>query len=144
MKAAQYLAALAAITGTADAAKDSLTHAVLRFTNKSLVKVREDPIANPGTVGKHVHNVMGGSAFGKSVTGEELMNSKCTNAQIVGDMSSYWFPSLYFKDPESTEEAAYAQRGQGQGQRQGRRQGPRPRPGPRPEHRCPHPGGRSG
>jgi hypothetical protein len=103
MKTSLYVAALAAIMGSADGAHQELTHAVLRFTNKSLVKVREDPIANPGTIGKHVHNVMGGSAFSKSVTGEELMNSKCTNAQIKGDFSSYWFPSLYFHDEESGE-----------------------------------------
>ena len=101
MKTSLYIAALAAIMGGADGAHDTSTHAVLRFTNKSLVKVREDPIVNPGAIGNHVHNVMGGSAFSKTVTGEELMNSNCTNAQIVGDFSSYWFPSLYFRDEKS-------------------------------------------
>ena len=95
-----YGAALAALFG-AVAAKDDRTFAVLRFTNKGLTKGRMDPIVSPGKVSNHVHTVMGGSGFGMSATGDDLMNSKCSNAMIKGDNSAYWFPSLYFKDPST-------------------------------------------
>lgn len=95
-----YGAALAALVGTV-AAKDERTFAVLRFTNEGLTKGRMDPIISPGKTSNHVHTVMGGSGFGKSATGDDLVNSKCSNAKIKGDNSAYWFPSLYFKDPDS-------------------------------------------
>lgn len=93
--------ALSAFIGSAAAAKDERTFAVLRFNNKQLVTGRVDPIVNPGKAATHVHTVFGGSNFGMSSTGEELRKSKCTNAKVNGDMSNYWIPSLYFKDPKS-------------------------------------------
>ncbi|KAL6869459.1 hypothetical protein ACO1O0_000785 [Amphichorda felina] len=95
-----YGAALAALIGTA-AAKDDRTFAVLRFNNKALTKGRMDPIISPGQTSQHVHTVMGGSGFGKGATGDDLMNSQCSTAKIKGDNSAYWFPSLYFKDPNT-------------------------------------------
>ena len=80
------LASTAAVLATAAvAAKDERTFAVLRFTNKQLTISRTDPIVNPGEPSTHVHHIVGGSNFGMSSTGEELMNSKCTNAKIKGD-----------------------------------------------------------
>ncbi|KFH48018.1 putative fungistatic metabolite-like protein [Hapsidospora chrysogenum ATCC 11550] len=99
MKVAAYGAALAALAGTASAAKETGTFAVLRFTNKQLTKGRIDPIASPGKPSSHVHTVMGGSGFSMNATGEDLMNSKCSNTMVKGDFSNYWFPSLYFMDP---------------------------------------------
>lgn len=93
--------ALAVLASVASAAKDKRSFAVLRFTNKQLTKARVDPIMNPGTLSGHVHTVLGGSNFGMNSTGETLRDSKCTNALIKGDMSNYWFPSLYFKDPKT-------------------------------------------
>lgn len=93
-------AAVAAFAG-AVAAKDERTFAVLRFTNKQLTQGRMDPIVSPGVTSAHVHTVMGGSAFGVGSTGEDLINSQCTNAQIKGDNSNYWFPSLYFHDEDA-------------------------------------------
>lgn len=98
------LASTVAVLATAAvAAKDERTFAVLRFTNKQLTISRTDPIVNPGEPSTHVHHIVGGSNFGMSSTGEELMNSKCTNAKIKGDNSNYWWPSLYFKDPKTGE-----------------------------------------
>ena len=94
-------AALAAFGGVAIAAKDERTFAVLRFTNKFLTKGSVDPLVTPGEVSTHSHQVMGGSNFGLNSTGEDLMNSKCTNALIKGDNSNYWFPKLYFNDEEN-------------------------------------------
>lgn len=93
-------AALTSILGVA-ASKDKRTFAVLRFTNKQLTIARADPIVSPGQPSTHVHHVLGGSGFGLGSTGEDLKNSKCSNALIKGDNSNYWFPSLYFKDPKS-------------------------------------------
>ncbi|RFU79924.1 cooh terminal wsc domain-containing [Trichoderma arundinaceum] len=93
-------AAVAAMAGLA-AAKDSRTFAVLRFTNKGLVTTRADPIVNPGVPASHVHNVLGGSNFGLSSTGADLVKSNCSTALIKGDYSNYWYPTLYFHDPKT-------------------------------------------
>ncbi|KEY64233.1 hypothetical protein S7711_09915 [Stachybotrys chartarum IBT 7711] len=95
------VATLAALAASASAAKDSRTFAVLRFTNKQLTKGRMDPIVSPGKASPHVHTIMGGSGFSWSATGEDLVNSECSNTRIKGDNSAYWFPSLYFKDPNN-------------------------------------------
>lgn len=97
----QVAASVAALVGLAASAKDKRTFAVLRFTNKELVKTRVDPIMTPGKVGTHVHSVFGGSGFGMSSTGESILNSKCSTAMISGDNSNYWVPSLYFRDPKT-------------------------------------------
>ncbi|KAM0463777.1 hypothetical protein ACHAO4_000500 [Trichoderma viride] len=95
------LAGAAALTGAAMAAKDSRTFAVLRFTNKGLVTTRADPIVQPGGPSGHVHNVLGGSNFGFSSTGQDLLKSNCSTALVKGDFSNYWYPTLYFHDPKS-------------------------------------------
>ncbi|KAJ0145562.1 hypothetical protein CTA2_1012, partial [Colletotrichum tanaceti] len=98
--AAATLAALVRAV-SAGSNSDDRTFAVLRFTNKQLVKARVDPIISFGKLASHVHGVMGGSNFGMSATGETLTQSKCTNAMINGDNSAYWFPTLYFHDPKT-------------------------------------------
>ncbi|PNP50965.1 hypothetical protein THARTR1_08586 [Trichoderma harzianum] len=100
MKFTTTTAAVAAMAGIA-AAKDSRTFAVLRFTNKGLVTTRADPIVNPGVPAGHVHNVLGGSNFGLSSTGEDLIKSNCSTALVKGDYSNYWYPTLYFHDPKT-------------------------------------------
>ncbi|PON27983.1 WSC domain-containing protein [Trichoderma gamsii] len=95
------LAGAAALTGAAMAAKDSRTFAVLRFTNKGLVTTRADPIVQPGGPSGHVHNVLGGSNFGFSSTGQDLLKSNCSTALVKGDFSNYWYPTLYFHDPKT-------------------------------------------
>lgn len=92
------LAALVATVSAKDYSKR--TFAVLRFNGDGAMTVaRADPIVNPGAVSPHLHSIMGGSNFGLSVTGEQLMSSPCTNAMIKGDNSNYWFPTLFFEDP---------------------------------------------
>ncbi|KAL7798440.1 COOH terminal WSC domain-containing protein [Trichoderma ceciliae] len=94
-------AAVVAMAGVAVAVGDSRTFAVLRFTNKGLVTTRADPIVQPGVPSGHVHNVLGGSNFGFSSTGQELLSSNCSTALIKGDNSNYWYPTLYFHDPKT-------------------------------------------
>ncbi len=93
--------AIAVLAAAAAAAKDERTFAVLRFNNKQLTISRTDPIVNPGEPASHLHHIVGGSNFGMSSTGEDLLKSKCTNAKIKGDNSNYWWPSLFFKDPKT-------------------------------------------
>jgi hypothetical protein len=93
---------LAALVATAAAAKDSRTFAVLRHYGQGpLTTCRADPIVSPGSVSAHVHTIMGASNFALNVTGEELRESSCTTAMPKGDLSAYWFPTLYFQDPET-------------------------------------------
>ncbi|KAM7196010.1 protein of unknown function (DUF1996) domain containing protein [Naviculisporaceae sp. PSN 640] len=92
---------LAALIATAEAAKDRRTFAVLRHYGKGpLTTCRADPIINPGAPSAHLHTIMGASGFGLNSTGEDLMNSRCTTAKPKADKSAYWFPTLFFKDPE--------------------------------------------
>jgi hypothetical protein len=44
---------------------------------------------------------MGASNFGPNVTGESLRQSSCTTAKPKADLSAYWFPTLYFRDPDT-------------------------------------------
>lgn len=100
---ATALAAAAVLAPAVMAAKDERSFAVLRFNGKQLTKGRMDPIVSPGETSAHVHTILGASGFGKSSTGESIMDSQCSNAMVKGDMSNYWFPSLYFHDKETGE-----------------------------------------
>ncbi|KAL2024456.1 hypothetical protein VTK56DRAFT_8267 [Thermocarpiscus australiensis] len=94
--------ALAALVASAAAAKDERTFAVLHhYGNGPLTTCRADPIVFPGGPSSHVHTVMGASNFGFNVTGESLRQSRCTTAKPKADLSAYWFPTLYFKDPST-------------------------------------------
>ena len=87
-----------------------------------LVRTRLDPIVNPGTISSHVHNVVGGSRFGKDYSHDDLSKSRCTTAAVSVDkvrllltsrphnartfadlvpnlQSNYWAPQLYYYDP---------------------------------------------
>ncbi|KAI9166821.1 hypothetical protein HJFPF1_02936 [Paramyrothecium foliicola] len=101
MKFSTTIAAVAAMATGAMAAHEKSTFAVLRFNGKQLTKGRMDPNVSPGKPSNHVHTIMGGSGFSMSATGDDLMKSECSNAKIKGDNSNYWFPSLYFKDPNN-------------------------------------------
>ncbi|KAI0118613.1 hypothetical protein GGR51DRAFT_126388 [Nemania sp. FL0031] len=92
------LASLAALAS----AKDSRTFAVLRFNGDGfLTEGPMDPVVNPGAISTHYHGIMGGSNFGATVEGDQLMDSTCTTAKIKNDKSNYWIPSLFFQDPKN-------------------------------------------
>lgn len=95
------MVALAAMAGSAAAFKynDALTFSVMQFTGTEIRKARDDPIVSPGQTASHIHQIMGGSGFSRSSTGADLLKSECTNARVAGDMSNYWFPAMFFKDP---------------------------------------------
>ncbi|TEB33816.1 hypothetical protein FA13DRAFT_1730096 [Coprinellus micaceus] len=68
----------------------------LMGANNVLTTQRIDPIVNPGIVGPHVHDILGGSNFGFNLSTERLRQSECTSIPISEDKSSYWYPRLYF------------------------------------------------
>ncbi|KAH9883907.1 hypothetical protein F4778DRAFT_586649 [Xylariomycetidae sp. FL2044] len=93
--------ALASLAAVASAAKDATTFAVLRFDGDGfLTEGPIDPIVNPGTTATHYHSIMGGSNFGMTVEGDQLLNSKCTTAKIKNDKSNYWVPQLFYQSPD--------------------------------------------
>ncbi|CCO34188.1 hypothetical protein BN14_08281 [Rhizoctonia solani AG-1 IB] len=54
--------------------------------NRQLCYTRIDPLRTPGTVGPHVHNVVGGSNFSPdSTTPEILQQSKCSSTMVQDD-----------------------------------------------------------
>lgn len=100
MRSTTFLAA--ALAATVQAAKDQRTFAVLRFYgDEPLMEARVDPVQSAGKVASHVHTIQGGSNFGFSSTGEDLMKSNCSTALIEGDMSAYWMPSVHFRYPDT-------------------------------------------
>ncbi|KAK0472168.1 hypothetical protein IW261DRAFT_1596974 [Armillaria novae-zelandiae] len=67
-----------------------------------LVQERLDPIQQPGSnPSQHVHTVHGGSNFAPSSTYQTMRQSQCTSCQVGQDLSNYWFPKLYFRDPKT-------------------------------------------
>lgn len=78
------------------------TFAVLHFNNepgKFSTEGRMDPIVSPGMNSSHAHGIMGGSNFGLTVEGDQLLGSSCTNAKIANDKSNYWVAPIYFQSP---------------------------------------------
>ncbi|KAK6088326.1 hypothetical protein SCUP234_00814 [Seiridium cupressi] len=93
---------LAAVATLAAAAKSDRTFAVLRFDGDGfMTEGRVDPIVSPGVAASHLHGIMGGSAFGTTVEGDQLLSSTCTNAKIKNDRSNYWAPEVFFHDPNN-------------------------------------------
>ncbi|CAG9950699.1 unnamed protein product [Clonostachys rosea f. rosea IK726] len=103
MKTASTAAFAASLVASASAFgyNEGRTFATVQFTNNHILQARIDPIVSPGKIASHVHTILGGSNFGMSSTGEDLLKSNCTNANVKGDMSNYWFPLLYFQDPQT-------------------------------------------
>ncbi|KAI0103100.1 hypothetical protein F4776DRAFT_489863 [Hypoxylon sp. NC0597] len=96
------IGALASVAPLAAAVKTEMTFAVLHFTqNQFLTEGPMDPVVNPGAEATHYHSIMGGSNFGISTRGDDLLSSECTTTTIKNDKSNYWIPSLFFQDPKN-------------------------------------------
>ncbi|KAL1407526.1 hypothetical protein Q8F55_006959 [Vanrija albida] len=80
-------------------------HFIINWVGTTVV-ARIDPIANPGGVAGHVHNVVGSSNF-RSVlnTPEEQQQSACSSTIVAGDRSNYWTPTIYFVNENGKFEA---------------------------------------
>jgi hypothetical protein len=68
----------------------------------NLVVDRLDPIVNPGAVSGHTHTIVGGNAFGSSLSYEQTQQSTCSTCTIKQDLSNYWVPTLYYKGRDGT------------------------------------------
>ncbi|KAG9120365.1 hypothetical protein FRC07_004171 [Ceratobasidium sp. 392] len=67
-----------------------------------LVQERVDPIMSPNrTPSQHVQTVHGASNFRANATYDVLRASSCTSCLVTQDLSDYWFPKLYFRDPKT-------------------------------------------
>ncbi|KAG8881684.1 hypothetical protein FRB97_009233 [Tulasnella sp. 331] len=64
-----------------------------------IVQERIDPILSPGAISQHLHNIHGGSNFSMNETYATAAASACTSCEVAQDLSNYWTPTLYFKDP---------------------------------------------
>ncbi|KAG9005542.1 hypothetical protein FRB94_001469 [Tulasnella sp. JGI-2019a] len=64
-----------------------------------IVQERIDPILSPGGISQHLHTIHGASNFGMNETYTSATASSCTSCEVPQDLSNYWVPTLYFKDP---------------------------------------------
>jgi len=56
---------------------------------------RSDPIVNPGIASTHVHSIIGGNAFRRTMTGTDAAKANATTCDKAIDHSNYWVPHLY-------------------------------------------------
>jgi len=68
-----------------------------------LVTERVDPIISPNITvpSNHVHTVHGAKNFASTADYNSLRASSCTSCEVSQDLSNYWFPKLYFRDPQA-------------------------------------------
>jgi hypothetical protein len=68
----------------------------------SLTIQRSDPILNPGVPGGHLHAVIGGNAFRRSMVGEFSARDEAnaTTCDKSKDHSNYWVPYMYHQNPD--------------------------------------------
>ncbi|KAG9083115.1 hypothetical protein FRC07_014011, partial [Ceratobasidium sp. 392] len=67
-----------------------------------LVQERVDPVVSPGKApSQHVHTIHGANNFRPDATFDILRQSSCTSCLVTQDLSNYWFPKLYFRDPKT-------------------------------------------
>jgi len=75
-----------------------------------LFRGRLDPLIQPGSISLHVHKVAGANHFSACNTSQspedvynQLVGSSCTTCSIKKvDSSQYWFPDLYYTNPDGS------------------------------------------
>ena len=73
-----------------------LAHSQLFTVNcQPLTIERSDPIVSPGAASGHVHAVIGGTAFQRTMSQTTAVNAKKTTCDKTLDKSNYWQPQLY-------------------------------------------------
>lgn len=76
----------------------ALARAFWILDHSSLTQDRLDPIVEEGRVSAHVHNIIGGSAFGATLDTGRMAAAACSTAPVQADRSNYWVPQLYHRD----------------------------------------------
>ncbi|KAF2464165.1 uncharacterized protein BDR25DRAFT_319431 [Lindgomyces ingoldianus] len=72
--------------------------AALRFGCSTVTIQRLDPVVEPGnTPSAHLHQVVGGNAFGPVMNGDIGEQGSCTTCTFSEDFSNYWTAVLFFK-----------------------------------------------
>jgi len=61
---------------------------------------RSDPIQQPGVPSQHVHAIVGGNAFKRTMGPFDAYNATQTTCDKAIDHSNYWVPSLYHYRPD--------------------------------------------
>jgi len=56
---------------------------------------RSDPIVNPGIASNHVHSIVGGNAFQRTMGPMDATKANSTSCDKAIDHSNYWVPHLY-------------------------------------------------
>lgn len=56
---------------------------------------RSDPVVSPGIVSGHVHAIIGGTAFQRTMSQTTAVNARTTTCDKKLDKSNYWVPQLY-------------------------------------------------
>jgi len=69
---------------------------------------RSDPIVSPGIASAHVHSVIGGNAFSRSMVAANAANlANSTTCDKSLDHSNYWVPQLYHQKSDNTFEMVH-------------------------------------
>ncbi|ORY26506.1 hypothetical protein BCR39DRAFT_256661 [Naematelia encephala] len=76
------------------------SNAYFILSHGSLETTRLDPIVSPGGISSHVHSIVGGSNFDKTIDIAKMRNGTCTTAAVSVDKSNYWVPQLYYYNPD--------------------------------------------
>lgn len=79
-----------------------LCDAFVILPSKVLISTRLDPVALPGLISPHIHNIVGGNRFNATFDPNYLISSTCTTSPITADKSNYWAPSMYFMNKTSS------------------------------------------
>ncbi|KAI0628684.1 WSC-domain-containing protein [Trametes polyzona] len=69
--------------------------------SKLIAQTRLDPVVNSGSVGTHVHAIVGASRFSDVYDPDDLAKSKCTTIPVQPDKSNYWAPQMYHQDQKT-------------------------------------------
>jgi len=72
-----------------------------------LTQQRSDPIVNPGVPGSHVHSVIGGNAFKRTMGPMDANAANSTTCDKAIDHSNYWVPQLYHQNADKMWEMVY-------------------------------------
>ncbi|EQB51222.1 hypothetical protein CGLO_09264 [Colletotrichum gloeosporioides Cg-14] len=61
-----------------------------------------DPVVIPGQYASHMHTFFGSDAVTANTTTSKELQAGCSTAENPNDYSSYWVPTLFFKNSTGT------------------------------------------